>query len=237
VFLGSGPGFYLWRMRRLEDRRAAQEAFARKLIDSQERERKRIAAELHDSLGQNLLVIKNRAVLALAQRNQPEKMAAHVTEVSAMASAAIHEVREIAQNLRPFQLDELGLTKSIVAMARNLGDASQIEFQTELDDLDGALPPESEINFYRVVQECLNNIVKHSGATQAVIRSSKASRAIRLTLADNGCGFHVSLVAAGGNGGSGLGNITERARTMGGTVVFHSHPGKGTRVAIVVPTT
>src|SRR5215510_5212644 len=89
---------YRTRISQLERRRRAQESFSRQLIDSQEQERKRIAGELHDSLGQNLLVIKNRAAVALMQRDDPQKMAEQVGEVSAMTSAAIREVREIAQN-------------------------------------------------------------------------------------------------------------------------------------------
>lgn len=235
VLLGCGPALYLWRVRRLERRRKAQEAFSRKLIFSQEQERQRIAAELHDSLGQNLLVIKNRAALALAQREQPEKVIAQVAEVSVMASAAIREVREIAQNLRPFQLDELGLTKAIVAMSRNLADASGMEFKTELEKVDGALPPEFEINFYRVVQECLNNIVKHAQGTRATITLRREGASLHLIVADNGRGFDPEKARAGDGQGIGMSNIVERTGTMRGTVSFDSHPGAGTRIEIKVP--
>lgn len=235
LFLGLGPVLYLWRVRQLERRRAAQEAFSRQLIFSQEQERKRIAAELHDSLGQNLLVIKNRAALALTQQDQPDKVVAQITEVSAMASNAIREVREIAQNLRPFQLDELGLTKSIAAMVRKLADSSLIEFKTELDDIDRALPPESEINFYRVLQECMNNIVKHSQATMASITLRRTARHIHLKVVDNGQGFRPEEAIAGNGRGFGLNNIVERARTMRGEVTFNSRPGGGTSVEVMVP--
>ena len=219
----------------MERRRKAQEAFSRKLIFSPEQERQRIAAELHDSLGQNLLVIKNRAALALAQREQPEKVIAQVAEVSVMASAAIREVREIAQNLRPFQLDELGLTKAIVAMSRNLADASGMEFKTELEKVDGALPPEFEINFYRVVQECLNNIVKHAQGTRATITLRREGASLHLIVADNGRGFDPERARAGDGQGIGMSNIVERTGTMRGTVSFDSHPGAGTRIEIKVP--
>ena len=235
LFLASGPAFYFWRIGRLERCRIAQEAFSRKLIDSQERERKRIAAELHDSLGQNLLVIKNRAALALAYQHQPEKLMAQVAEISAVASAAIHEVREIAQNLRPFQLDEFGLTKSILAMARKLSESSQIEFKADLHDLDAALPPGLEIHLYRAVQESFSNVVKHSRATAATVQARVESGCIRLAITDNGCGWEAHGAKTDLTTGCGLGNITERVRTLGGTVAFDSSPGKGTRVEIVVP--
>jgi len=234
-FVGVLFAAYRARIAQLERRRAAQEAFSRRLIASQEQERKRIAGELHDSLGQNLLVIKNRAALALTQRDQPEKMAAQVDEVSTMASAAIREVREIAQNLRPFQIDELGLTKSVAAMARKLADSSAMEFKTELDDIDGVLPPEFEINFYRIVQECLNNVVKHSKAQVATIQLRREVRLIRLTISDDGNGFTVEKTGNAPTHGFGLGNISERARTMGGEAVVHSQPGQGTHVEVVIP--
>jgi signal transduction histidine kinase/ligand-binding sensor domain-containing protein len=226
---------YWLQLRRVEKRRAAQEAFARQLIASQEGERKRIARELHDSLGQNLLVIKNRAALALTQRSQPEKMVEQVAEVSSMASAAIREVREIAQNLRPFQIDELGLSKSIRAMARTLGDASGIRIDTDLDDVDDALPPEFEINFYRAVQECLNNVVKHSGAKTAAVSLRRGVDALCLTVTDDGRGFVRGKTVHQVDPGFGLSNITERVRTMAGTVEIHSHPGQGARVELRVP--
>lgn len=235
--LGAILATHRWRIARLERRRAEQEAFSRKLIDSQEQERQRIAAELHDSLGQNLLVIKNRAALALTQQADPEKMAAQVREVSAMASAAVREVRDIAQNLRPFQIDELGLTKAIRAMARTLGDASGIEFTADLDDIDRVLPQEFEISFYRTVQECLNNIVKHSHAKTAVIGLRRDPDAIRVTISDDGQGFAIGRTGNKSAPGFGLRNIRERVRTMGGRLDIRTQPGAGTYVEIRVPVT
>lgn len=227
-------GGYRIRIRQLERRRAAQEAFSRKLIESQEQERQRIAAELHDSLGQNLLVIKNRAALALAQRQHPDKMATQLTEVSTLASAAIREVRTIAQNLRPFQLDELGLTKSIGAMARQLGDASGVAITVDLANVDGLLPPAYEINFYRIIQECLNNIAKHSQAGAATIALRRDADLISLVVTDNGCGFP-SADTRTVTQGFGLRNIAERTRTMGGRATIHSQPGNGTQIQITLP--
>jgi signal transduction histidine kinase len=152
-----------------------------------------------------------------------------------MTSAAIREVREIAQNLRPFQIDELGLTKSIASMARKLGDASGIEFRVELDDIDRALPAEFEINFYRIVQECLNNVARHSQAKTASIVLRREPHALQLTVHDDGRGFVPGHDAHSENRGFGLKNIPERARMMGGEVRVRSNPGEGTRVELTVP--
>lgn len=224
---------YRWRVGLIDKRRRAQELFSRKLIESQETERKRIAAELHDSLGQNLLVIKNKAALALTQPDQPERMALRLEEVSSMASASLREVRDIAQNLRPFQLDELGITKSIAAVIRQCGDASGIEFATQLDQIDSCLAPRDQINFYRIVQESLNNVLKHSRATKATVTLRREPTRIRYTLEDNGRGF--DLAKRRHPEGSGLSNMTERANAINGRFRIDSRSGRGTRIDVEVP--
>lgn len=224
---------YRWRIGALERRRLAQETFSRRLIDSQEAERKRIAAELHDSLGQNLLVIKNKAALALTQQDQPDRMSTRLQEVSEMASTALREVRDIAQNLRPFQIDELGLTRSVAAVIRQCGDASEITFTSDLDDIDALLPPEYQISFYRIIQETLNNIVKHSHATAATICLRYQGSRITLLVEDNGIGMEDT---GKGRHGFGIHNMTERVRTMRGQLRLSSISGEGTRLQIELPT-
>src|SRR5205085_667494 len=103
------------RISRLQRAHAAQEEFSRRLIESQESERKRIAAELHDSLNQSLVIIKNRAVLSLTTPDNQERTTEQLNEIADAATQAIDEVREIAYNLRPYHLDRLGLTKAIEA--------------------------------------------------------------------------------------------------------------------------
>jgi signal transduction histidine kinase/ligand-binding sensor domain-containing protein len=227
---------YRIRARETARRRAAEESFTRQLIESQERERSRIADELHDSLGHGLLVIKNRASLAVSQPSDPTRLVQHLREVSTMATEAIREVRSIARNLRPFQLDELGLTKSISSVVRNLADSSDIEFHVSLDPVDDALEPETRINFYRIVQECLNNVVKHSQARSATVGLRWNDHSLRLTVSDDGCGFRTPEPALLATAGFGLGNIAQRARSLGGQVTFESEPGRGTRVIVEVRT-
>ena len=151
-----------------------------------------------------------------------------------MASAAVREVREISQNLRPFQLDELGITKSIGGAVQRLADASEIRFKTDLANIDHVLTPEFEINFYRIIQECLNNILKHSQAREATLQLELDPKCVRLTVTDDGTGF-VPPAGNGGHPGFGLKSIAERARTMGGEAAIRSQPGRGTRVEVVIP--
>ncbi len=221
---------YQGRVSRLEKARGAQEAFSRQLISSQENERKRIAAELHDGLGQNLLIIKNRALIALNKKDETATRT-QLEEISATVSYTIEEVRNIARNLRPHQLDRLGLTQAIKSIVNNVATSSAVSFVSEIDPIDGLFTPEAEINLYRIVQEGVNNIVKHSRATEALVAVRREEEAIQLVVQDNGRGFNSETADANG-GGFGLTGIVERARMLGGRAAFHSAPGKGTTLSV-----
>jgi signal transduction histidine kinase/ligand-binding sensor domain-containing protein len=223
---------YSRRIRNLEQRRAVQEEFSRKLIESQESQHQRIAAELHDSLGQDLLIIKNWALIGLQNGADSSKQLAEISET---ASAAIDEVREIAYNLRPYHLDELGLTKACESMLGRIAKSSTIGFVWEIDSIDGFFPRETEINFYRIVQECLNNIVKHSEATEAGVKIRRSDdKILTLLVWDNGKGFDTNLMASkrDSQSGFGLAGISERARILNGKIEINSAPNEGTTVKL-----
>ena len=229
-----------WRFRvsQLQQAQAAQQAFSRQLIASQEAERKRVAAEMHDSLGQHLVVIKNLALFLLrSKKNVPatENDAQTITEISDEASSAIEETRAISYNLRPFHLDRLGLTKAIEAMIRTAGTASNIHFTSDLDNIDDLFAEDLRINFYRIVQESLGNIMKHSQATEVVIRLKRDPENVVLSIEDNGCGFtpaaHASQAA---NSGFGLTGMAERASLLGGVFKVRSTLGQGTTVTVEI---
>ncbi|HVE55644.1 MAG TPA: two-component regulator propeller domain-containing protein [Pyrinomonadaceae bacterium] len=223
---------YRRQIQHLEKQRAVQEEFSRKLIDSQESERQRIASELHDSLGQDLLIIKNWALIGLKNGRDSSKQ---LGEISETASAAIDEVREIAYNLRPFHLDELGLTKAVESMLDRVSKSSTIDFVQEIDSIDEFFPREAEINFYRIVQECVNNIVKHSKATKARVKIKRTgSRNLQFSIWDNGTGFETDAAALkrANQSGFGLAGINERARILGGKLVIDSAPNDGTTVKL-----
>ncbi len=228
---------FKYRIRQLEQRQAAQQTFARQLIESQEAERKRIAAELHDGLGQNLLVIKNRALFGLLQPDDAPRAAEQLNDISTTASQAIDEVRQIAANLHPYQLDRLGLTKALKAMVRKVGEAAQLEVVCSIDNLDGRLEPTAEINLYRIVQECLNNIVKHAAATESSVQLRRLPQSLQLTIRDNGRGFMPAAVQSGSEGQSsfGLNGLSERSRLLNGTLNIESTPGAGTKVTVNIP--
>lgn len=230
-------GLYARRVRRYQRRQAEQAAFAVKLIESQERERKRLASELHDGLGQDLLIIKNRAALALSDAAVSPPPAEVLREISAVASQAIAGAREIAHNLRPYQLDHLGLAKALEGICRKVGLASPTKLTCDLCEVDGIFAPEKEINIYRIVQEALNNIVKHAQATEASIRMRRENDRMILIIHDNGKGIPAGarLASTELSGGLGFTSIRERVRMMGGTLEVQSASGAGTRLNIELP--
>jgi signal transduction histidine kinase len=234
--IAAGAVIFAWRYRvtQLEGAHAVQQAFSRQLIASQEAERERVAAELHDSLGQSLLIIKNRAVLARNSFDDAEAAREQLDEISAAASHAVGEVREISYNLRPYQLDRFGLTKTLQAACDRASKSSGICFLTELDTIDGLFSKETEINIYRIVQEAINNILKHSQATEAALTVRRRGGEVCLTVRDSGQGFSsVALnTGAAAPGGFGLFGMAERVRMLGGTYDVASAPREGTTVTI-----
>ena len=225
--------WWYWRNRigQLERDRAARQAFSRQLIASQENERKRIAGELHDSLGQRLVVIKNRALLLLQRRDsQDGPFGEQVEAISAEVSEAVREVKEISYDLRPYRLDRLGLTTALQGMIETAANSSEIQFDTAIDNVDAVFPGQTEINFYRIVQECVNNILRHSQASQASIRIQRSAERLELVVKDNGRGF----TPGDGHQGFGLAGIRERTQLLAGTLDLQSAPSQGTTVTIVI---
>ncbi len=231
--LGLAAFMLAWRLRTIHfnRRQALQRAYTQQIIASQEAERKRIAAELHDGLGQRIALISSMAMLA--NRSGGRDQSEQVDAIAAEAGHAMTEVRQISHDLRPYQLDLLGLTKSIETLALRTCDAAGITLEFSADDLAGSLPKEGEIHLYRIVQECLNNIMRHSGATSIRVVIQRKAVGISLTVNDNGVGFSPGPVdGSDRHGGFGLTGIKERAELLQGKAQILSVPGQGTTVTI-----
>ena len=211
----------------------AREEFTHLLITSQEAERRRIARELHDSLGQNLSIIKSRAHLAAQQFSQPSPAATHIEAIERIASEAIDETRSLAHNLRPMHIEHAGLTASLQELIREVSQSSQVYFERRVENVDGIFKGEAATNVFRVVQEALNNLIKHSHAQQAVITVERDIRSVRLRIADDGVGFDTGQEAS--RQGLGLTSISERVRMLGGTLCIQSAPDHGTQLTIELP--
>jgi signal transduction histidine kinase len=180
------------------------------------------------------VVIKNWAMIGLDATSDGHQAREMLDEISTAASQSINEVREIIYDLRPYQLDKIGLTNTIRFMIEKVAATSTIKFRTELGEIDNLFTHESEITLYRIVQECVNNIVKHSQAKAARVVIERHARAVSLTIEDDGRGFAPEAVSETSQRGFGLTGISERVRMLGGTQTIQSAPGSGTRIHISI---
>lgn len=230
-------GLLVHRARRRAAEASAYE-LAGRLVGVQECERREIAGKLHDGLGQDLLVIASQAQLSLGQPENPPATVERLKQIASTARQAIQQARQMAHNLRPGLLEELGLTKAIRATADKAGQAAGLSMEVTLAEVDGLLPPEFEVNLFRIVQECLNNVLKHAQASLVRITLTREGVNLRLVMEDDGRGFDPSRPASPAldQRGVGLREITERAKMMRGRVMIQSRPGQGTRVTVEVQT-
>ncbi len=235
AFLSIGPFIYYRRVSALKKKQVIQQEFSRSLIESQEAERKRVAAELHDSIGQDLLVIKNKLLLGLQSGQQSKESLKDFQDAVDHVSDSLKHVREISRNLRPVQLDQIGLTAALESLVETVAESSRLEATVSIDNIDNILSKEGEINLFRIVQESLNNVLKHSNASAIRIELKKTGRAVRLLIEDNGRGLPVDHAQQKRQQGLGLNSMNERARILGGELLIESNHGKGTRVRLEVP--
>jgi len=210
-----------------------REEFARRLLVAQEEERRRLAGELHDSLGQNLSVIKNRSRLARHVAALPAEADHHLEAIERVVSTAIHETRSLAHNLRPPHIEQIGLTDSLEGLIQEVSQSGPIRYHHRLEGVDSFFEGDAATNMYRIVQEALNNLTKHSCASEASVTLERDIHCVRLQIADNGVGFDSS--ATGTMGGLGLTSIQERVHMLGGRLEIRSRPGEGTRLIVEVP--
>ena len=199
---------------------------------SQEAERKRIAAELHDGLGQHLVLINNLSLMGAQSTNRHADGDPLYDRIAEQTSEAIDELRTISYNLRPYQLDRLGLTRAIRALSDHGRQIFAGDWAHELDNIDGVIETDLEIAFYRIVQECINNILKHSNATQASIVLRRSDLTLILEIKDNGQGLPADESSMAGFGMIGM---RERAEALGGKLQLSTPSGGGTCVIVTVP--
>jgi signal transduction histidine kinase/ligand-binding sensor domain-containing protein len=227
---------HFYQLHKVKKEKKLQEDITRKVIDSQDFERKRIASELHDSLGQNLQVINSELtqIKALPQKNTVKNL----NELSFLVKESIKEVREIAYDLHPHQLEQLGLQKAIESAIKKIAYISNINFNCSIGKIDKYFNEQDSIHFFRIVQEAVYNIYKHSEAKNAVIDIHKKNDQIFVDIDDDGKGFNVRLQFQNGKPiqeGLGLSNMYERAKLINCNLLIESIANKGTTVKISIP--
>lgn len=230
---GIAGGYYKSKINQIKKEQDAQTLFTKKLLETQEDERKRIAAELHDSLGHDLLITKNKLLLTVKNPSDKESLIGELNEVTEIISGTIQNVREISYSLHPYQIERLGFTKAIASIIERVSKNTNIKVYSNLDNCDKLLSSETEISLYRIVQECMNNIVKHSGADEVLLNLSKAKDNLSIIISDNGKGFDTEKVLMNTQGrGFGLKGMMERVKLFGGTLDIKSFPDSGAEIKI-----
>jgi signal transduction histidine kinase len=145
----------------------------------------------------------------------------------------IDDLSEIIYALSPIQLDRLGLSGAIEDLLDNVADSHDLKITRDLDDVAGLLPKEAETNLYRIIQESVNNILKHAEAGRMSVRLKSGHGFIELTITDDGKGFVPGQTRTGSRkGGFGLTGVIERTRLLGGAHTIESAPGRGTTISI-----
>jgi ligand-binding sensor domain-containing protein/signal transduction histidine kinase len=221
------------RLRGLRQRHALQQRFARQLIDSQEVERRRISSEMHDSLGQELRIIKKLARSARDTDRQPSEA---LQEIEAVTERLQREMTDIAYGLRPHQLDNIGLSKTIESMIRRAERATGVPFVTEIARIDDVIPRDAHIHVFRIVQEGVSNVIEHAQASAAQVRIRRAAAHVTIEIEDNGHGVREHHHASGAGNGFWLMGIRERARFLGGHMEIRAAEPRGTLLRVTLLT-
>jgi signal transduction histidine kinase/ActR/RegA family two-component response regulator len=206
------------------------------IISAQEEERRRIARELHDEIGQTLTGLLVR-LGSLEDAIAGDAARSEAAETRRLTSNAISELGRLARGLHPSILEDLGFTAAVQRLAEELTKThgTVVDVHVSLPGVEDQLTRAMEITLYRVVQEALNNLVKHAGASTASIVVGCRNGVIRAIVEDDGCGFDPRQAAAPGTGGLGLHGIRERIPLLKGTVEIASGPGAGTTVIVEIP--
>lgn len=234
--IAASGSVYQNKINRLRKDRKAQEEFTKKLLETQENERKRIAGELHDSIGQDLLISKNKLLLSLNNPDDSEIVFKNINEVTDVITDALKNVREISYSIHPYQIERLGLSKAISSIIERLKGTADIKFTCSIDNIDKILLPESEISIYRIIQECMSNIIKHSGANEVILNINRGENFITILIGDDGIGFDKNkLISEKGKYGFGIQGMLERIRLIKGEMNIESVPGEGTTLNFKVP--
>ena len=202
-----------------------------KVISTQEREREEIARELHDGVVQSLIALKiNLGMLPI--KPEDEKLTGHAKKTIKMVDDTIGEIREVIGNFRSVELKKEGLLNSVRVLCEKLEGLCNIKFNCNITEKIPHWGEAEELNIYRIIQECLMNVVKHSAATEVDLNMLRLNnRLFLISIIDNGIGFDINSVSSG----FGLTTIKERSYALNAKMLINSEEGHGTTVIFEVP--
>lgn len=204
-------------------RQQQQQQFTTQLMNTQEAERSRVARELHDSVGQKLLVLKT----ALTLNNQINE------DLTNILSNTVQEIREMSHNLHPVQFEKLGLKGSLDDLAESFQQSSKTFYSTNMEPEAITVPKEKEIVIFRIIQECLVNVEKHAKATACIVEVKEQKNKILFVIKDNGIGFN-QYMQTDSSVGLGMISIKERALQIEGFLKIDSEINVGTTISLLL---
>ena len=216
--------FYILKSRNHSAEKARrQEQFSQELIQAQEDERTRVARDLHDSVGQKLMLLTRQT----KTKNDPQ--------MEALAGSTLEELRSISRGLHPSTLERLGVTSAIKSLVNEVDANSDIFVTAEVDNIDNQLSKEASLHLYRIIQEALSNVLKHSQAKATSVSIKNETKGITVEISDNGKGFLVNQKQDSVQS-LGMKTLIERARILGTELIIKSTPNKGTTLSLNIPT-
>jgi signal transduction histidine kinase len=222
------------RQRHIErDNREDLERLSARLVDAQEQERRTLARELHDEVGQALTAAKMDIGIALRADLEPRVRSA-LEEARDLSDQTLRSVRDMSQLLHPSALDDFGLPATVTAYLRNFAHRTGIRAQLA-ETMETRLAPDIEVCVYRIVQEALSNVARHSGATACTVSLNSGGGTLRLIIEDNGRGVGLPANRLTSGRGLGLIGMRERAQALGGTFSIKARDGGGTIVMVALP--
>lgn len=211
-----------------------QQQMGLRIIQAQEEERKRVAREIHDGPAQSManVVLRTELVEKVFIHEGIEKAREELNEIKGMIRESLTDVRRIIFNLRPMALDDLGLVPTLKRYIEELSKKNHTDFEFKTFGKENRLPPAMEVALFRLVQESLNNVIKHAKATDVQLKLEFQRDRIFLIVSDNGIGFDMKQKTREGFGILGM---KERIKLLEGQIVIQSAPGKGTKLFLSIP--
>ncbi len=206
----------------LKERQAVQEAFSQNLISAREEERTTVARDLHDSVGQKLMLLTK---ITRTNKNN---------ELETLSSSSLEELRTVLRGLHPPAIKDLGITKAIEALVNEVDSHTDIFFTNDIENIDNILSNDNALHLYRIIQESLNNIVKHANAKATFVNIEKVKKQILVEIKDNGNGFDFSKNTKHG-AHFGMKTLKERAKIIRSKLDIVSQHNQGTIIKLVIP--
>ncbi len=231
IILGSLAAYLLYKHKQLARARSEHMRLSGMLINAQEEERRRVAAELHDDFSQRLAILS--LGIETAAEDAPRHTQEQLHDLLIAASEIGADLHTLSHRLHSATLERLGLVPAVSSLCKEFTAQQGIQVAFSHNDVPRSVAPDVALCLFRVVQESLRNVKKHSGGSQAEVKLNRNNGHLHLSISDDGLGFDISRLAH--HEGLGILSMEERARLIGARLAIRSEPQKGTRIDLWAP--